>query len=965
MADENIIYSDIAISSADTATGAPEEKSRTELINEKLTTAADVLTRADAENKLRRKNEISQKEESEKLNLAQLEEARLRREAELLQREAARQKREAELLYAENYRKKLKAEKERRAALAAARQKTREESLNGIAAVLDTNILQQDLTAPKAANTESKASPQPLQTNTGDATEPFKSDTPYDIAQKSEPCLQEFDEFFSNNSEVKKADTTKDCAMCDNTGISERQESFTTDKNSSYILTTDEILSSDSNGDEMVLNIEGVSFTHTSGKPVYGFDTPFSSAPQGDSSAQTNSVRVGAAALDARIASLKRELNNTETAYRTEIAKLQNNEQLARRNALEYELMQKETLYSNEIAALTARLAEMEQTHLSAKEGIAARAAIYENPYASYTPSTSREQYYSTYADTPFINEYGDIAAKGYTNEQLANEYGSMYAKGYTNEQLANEYGNAYAESLAKEQLANEYGDISYTDGYLRKTTSDEYANPSYSAYDTAEDAAYSQAEAEALAHMNKRDLKRHISKSVRLEEKLLKKRKRLLKKMPSLSSDALSRLYVEYLAVSRELIESYISNYIATLTLNDRKNSRKYRRLIDSEVVLYNSDTERYGLLTGFPVRKVSETLASDIAAGNYAYSIPEVIYRPAQREAFSEFPTESEMPSKRDIIDEQLRFLKDEEMREAEIDTDDEYEEYSPSENIFTQIKANNDTVNARITYRISKLADNIAVTRFKYGEKTPKEKRAEKSAVRLLRAMKSDKKLLTRATEKNNLRYLKVAEYDIDGAKLPRRADKKRMTLLKERLIALLAQRDEVNAKLLALYNENEKNGKKSAKNMRKKYSDIRLKATKKAYKKQHGTYSKVNRLRVSLKEKQKIYDVMNTRTELTAYLAECEYRLKHERPRRAAKRTLVSEIRSTRKNIRYADKDIRVMVKKATKRSGKRPVPVVQLAWLLVLILLIGAGVLCYLYREPLFAWVMSLISSMKG
>jgi len=464
---------------------------------------------------------------------------------------------------------------------------------------------------------------------------------------------------------------------------------------------------------------------------------------------------------------------------------------------------------------------------------------------------------------------------------------------------------------------------------------------------------------------MSKHDLKRHISKSVRLEEKLLKKRKKLLKKMPSLSSDSLSRLYVEYLAVSRELIESYISNYIATLALNDKRNSKKYRRLIDSEVILYNCDTERYGLLTGYPIRKVSETLASDIAGGNYVYSIPEVLYRPAQREAFTELPTESEMPSKRDIIDEQLRFLKEEEMREADVDLDEDEEKYTPSENIFTQIKADNDTVNARIAYRISKLTDNIAVTRFKYGEKTSKEKRAEKSAVRLLRDMKSGKKLLARATEKNNLRYLKVAEYDIDGTKLPRRADKKRMSLLKERLIALLTQRDEVNAKLLALYNENDKNGKKVTKNMRKKYSDIRLKATKKAYKKQHGTYSKVNKLRVSIKEKQKIYDVINTRTELTAYLAECEYRLKHERPRGAAKRTLVSEIRSTRKNIRYADKDIRVMVKKAVKRSGKRPVPAVQLAWLLVLILLIGAGVLCYLYREQLFAWVMSLISSTKG
>jgi hypothetical protein len=844
------------------AAGASESTSQASAINEKLSRAAEAITKADEENRLRLEATLTEKEETERQNAARLEESRLRREAAISQREEQRQKREAELLYAENYRKKLRAEKERKEALAAAKQTAQKTT-----SAQDTNI--QDTAQPAQSQIEETV-----------AQDAVKLDTHKVMTAESYLPLPE------DNIRLQPTQSANDNDSADYkiTCISSSED---------VSVTNGESDAKESDG-SMILNIEGVTFSEPICDPVRVFD-----AGSGDSyDSDISAIRI-------KIDEIQRKLSDTEISYHEKIAKLDGLNYAFEKSALEYELYQKEAYYKNELASLSSTIYELQKN-------------------ASASSETAMP-----------ISYYPDTYSYGYNYEIQAPE--STYA----NATAIEDYSRAVESREASAACTKELGETKPT-------------------------ALYSDADLETLQHFTRHDLKKHLSRSAKEEGQLIKKRSALTKRMTKTSGDRLARLFVEQLAISKTLIEKYISDYVTCATLPDLKNAKRYVKVLNSEIALYNADLQSYSALTGYAAKPLSDSLTASLSRGIYDYYIPDIPYCAALRESsYASAYNESYGYSKREDQMDQLRFLKKESERKVYDEFAQDEQTYIPPEDVFAQIKSDNDTVNARITYRTSKISDSIAVTKFKYGEKTSKEKKVTKAAINLLKQIKSDKKALIRATEKNNIRYLKIAKYDVEGITENSRADKRRLTLLRERVISLLAQRDEINAKLLSLYRENNKTGSASEKDIRKKYSEIRLKATKKAFKKQHRTYSKINRLKVTLKEKQKIYDVMNKRTELVAYLAECEYRMKIEKPKGSAKKALSAEIRSSKKNVRYAEKDIAVMVKKATRRSDKRPNPVAQLTWLLILVLLVGAGVALFVFKDQIFAWLQSLITSLKG
>ena len=150
----------------------------------------------------------------------------------------------------------------------------------------------------------------------------------------------------------------------------------------------------------------------------------------------------------------------------------------------------------------------------------------------------------------------------------------------------------------------------------------------------------------------------------------------------------------------------------------------------------------------------------------------------------------------------------------------------------------------------------------------------------------------------------------------------------------------ERDEVNMKLLALYADENANPEKKRRHQRKRIDKVKLRATKRAFRQQRFLYKEARSFRVPQAQKDRIYEVMNRKTELKAYLAECKYRKRHEHPHsRKAKRAIRKEIKNTKKRLQYAERDFDIFMTKASKRSKRTPDPKIQFVWFLLLVAIV--------------------------
>ncbi len=166
-------------------------------------------------------------------------------------------------------------------------------------------------------------------------------------------------------------------------------------------------------------------------------------------------------------------------------------------------------------------------------------------------------------------------------------------------------------------------------------------------------------------------------------------------------------------------------------------------------------------------------------------------------------------------------------------------------------------------------------------------------------------------------DNERYYQLVLTDIDKAKLPKSTDKDELRKTREELLALLKRRDELNIKLIELYSISEGGKGKGAEG---RFKAI-LAAKKSAYKKQIPTYKKYERARISRADKEKLYPLLDERTELYGELARVNYALKREGAKGLAKKELKRERAKITRKLDENKQAIIHYERKALRRADK--------------------------------------------
>lgn len=201
-------------------------------------------------------------------------------------------------------------------------------------------------------------------------------------------------------------------------------------------------------------------------------------------------------------------------------------------------------------------------------------------------------------------------------------------------------------------------------------------------------------------------------------------------------------------------------------------------------------------------------------------------------------------------------------------------------------------------------------------------------------------------------DNNRYYNLVLTDMDRVKLPRKTSRDEMRALRERLIELLRKRDELNIELVDLYSLSE-GGRGGLADGRYK---AEMQGRKKAFKRQLPAYRKYENMQISLADKEKIYPLMDERTELYGDLARIAYMLGKERASGAAKHQLKRERRGIKRKLKENQRAIENYEKKALRvASSRREQKRAGIIGWVVLGIVAVAAVLAVVFWNDIYTW----------
>lgn len=460
------------------------------------------------------------------------------------------------------------------------------------------------------------------------------------------------------------------------------------------------------------------------------------------------------------------------------------------------------------------------------------------------------------------------------------------------------------------------------------------------------------------LERMDKKEFNKRLRKSAKNEEKLIKQDKKLEHKRGDERA-----VLAERLNVRRLLLESYIADLNCSIIAGSNKYVKKYDRLVSEATGDYNGLLDSFADATGTNPPRVDERISERIIAGEGTPLIPVIHYELVNSISGRKLTREEKNYLRR----EQLNYLKlDKAIRK---DTaNGENTSLEPVSLAVTDsavkrmIKLDNECVKERIAYRTGTIKYELTLAQFHFDENTKAKKRRRGMSSAKLRAMNRDAKKLIKQTKKNNKRYAMVMN-GVDTSNVRNSAERARLDTLRQRIIALCTERDEINKRLISLYRDNGKG--KGKRNIRNKIAKVRLNASLHMFNKLVPFYQRTKKYNIERSIKEEIWGLMNEHIDLKAYLDECNYRKKHERPKGDMRRWLNTEIKNTKKNIGYVKYDLNKLLYKAKIKNEKQPKIKAQLFFTFILALIIVAVVAAIVFSDQIVAYMSGLFSAWFG
>ena len=372
--------------------------------------------------------------------------------------------------------------------------------------------------------------------------------------------------------------------------------------------------------------------------------------------------------------------------------------------------------------------------------------------------------------------------------------------------------------------------------------------------------------------------------------------------------------LIINCLTYKRYVIERLAENLHVVNKLDETKKVKSIKKALTKEIEAYNALVDEYEVLTRAKLTRASESIPADILANKPYAPIPAITYTANDGTARNSDADVAAIAASAAKSVEEAKAKKEHGKKSK-----NKVQKSALEEKIAEQANKDLTVITKGFEYKISAIETEKDISYYRFGKNVFDVKKVKKLADKKIKALQKAHKAALKAEEKDNTRYYAVISNDPVTMKTKkRRADRVKVASLRTEMMTLLNKRDELNSKLLSIYNGSEVT--LDGVSVNQKWREVRSNAAEKFVRKSKSLAKKIFRLPASSGEKQRLYGILNSSVEASSNLALAKYRLKTKEYKNAKeKRALRKDIKTTKRLINQNAKDINWVVKKIKTRA----------------------------------------------
>ena len=416
------------------------------------------------------------------------------------------------------------------------------------------------------------------------------------------------------------------------------------------------------------------------------------------------------------------------------------------------------------------------------------------------------------------------------------------------------------------------------------------------------------------ISILDQNELKKYLSRSDRALQNVKVRLANTVKQKDETSGYNKVLLIINCLTYQRYIVERIAENLHVCNKLNDEKRVKDLKKTLTTEIKAYNSFVDEYEVLTRARLTRASEDIPADIIAGKPFAAIPAISYTANDGTARNSDADVAAVAAAAAAEVESARNAKKHAKNNKK-----KIQKSALEEKVTEQANKDLTVVTKGYDFKISLFESQKDMSYYRFNKNVFDMKAVKNAANKKIKEAQKAHKEALKYEERDNGRYYAVITNDPVTMKTKKRkADRIKIASLRSQMMTLLNKRDELNSKLLSIYNGSEVT--LDGVSVNQKWRSVRSDAAEKFINKNQKLAKQIFRLPASSGEKQRLYGVLNSSVEASSNLALSQYRLKTKEYKSAEeKKALQQDIKAMKKLMDQNSKDIAWVIKKIQKRK----------------------------------------------
>ena len=415
------------------------------------------------------------------------------------------------------------------------------------------------------------------------------------------------------------------------------------------------------------------------------------------------------------------------------------------------------------------------------------------------------------------------------------------------------------------------------------------------------------------ISILDEKELKKYLQRSDKALENVKTRLETTKKQKDETTGYNKVLLIINCLTYQRYVIERLAENLHVCNKLQNAKTVKSLKKSLTEAIQGYNAIVDEYEVLTRSHLTRASESIPEDILAGKPYAPIPAISYTANDGSARNSDADVAAVAAAAAASVAAANATKKHAKKSKEV-----VKKSALEEKVAEQANKDLTVITKGYDFKISLLESQKDMSYYRFGKNTFDMKALKKATNKKIKEAQKAHKAALKYEEKDNARYYAVITNDPVTMKAKKRADRVKIASLRTEMMTLLNKRDEINSKLLSIYNGSEVT--LDGVSINQKWRSVKSDAAENYVNKNQKLAKKIFRLPASSGEKQRLYGILNSNVEASSTLALTKYRLKTKEYKNGEeKKALRKDVKSMQKLLKQNSNDIKWVTKKINKRT----------------------------------------------